>query len=96
VSELQPQPILLLLTADKPKTVKETLVVIQKTRVFLICDDCFWCASALKSRLVEIDCCPQCQKQISSIPLADNEGYTYSYDKGHGVELDFWSSRKRQ
>jgi hypothetical protein len=58
----------------------------------LICDDCYWCASAIRTRLVEIDSCPQCQKQVSSMPLTDNERYTYNYD--NGVEVDFWSSRQ--
>lgn len=65
-----------------------------KTKLFLICDDCYWCASALKTRIVEIVSCPQCQKLVSSIPLTDTESYTYNYDKGHGVQVDFWSPKK--
>jgi hypothetical protein len=107
VSELQPEyehKLLPLITDDKtPNAVKEMSIVLQiepglsmtKTRLFLICDDCYWCASATRTRLVEIDSCPQCQKQVSSIPLTDNEGYTYNYDKRHGVEVEFWSSRQR-
>lgn len=80
---------------------KEISIVLQiepklsllKTRLFLICDDCYWCASAIKTRLIEIDSCPHCQKPVSSIPLADNEGYTYNYDERHGVEVDFWSPK---
>jgi hypothetical protein len=108
VSELQPEyehKLLPLITDDKtPNAAKEMSIVLQiepglsmaKTRLFLICDDCYWCASATRTRLVEIDSCPQCQKQVSSIPLlTDNEGYTYNYDKRHVVEVEFWSSRQR-
>lgn len=106
MSELQPEyehKLLPLVTDYKtPKAVKEMSIVLQidpglslaKTRLFLICDNCYWCASATRTRLVEIDSCPQCQKQVSSIPLTDNERYTYNYDIRHGVEVDFWSSRQ--
>ena len=65
-----------------------------KTKLFLLCDNCYWCASVFKTRLIEIESCPQCQKQVSSIPLADNETYTYNYDISHGVVVDFWSPKK--
>jgi hypothetical protein len=76
-----------------PQVVKSKLPI-PKSKLFLICDDCYWCASALKIRPVEIVTCPQCQKVVSSIPLTDDESYTYSYDKRNGVEVDFWSQKK--
>ncbi|HKZ61153.1 MAG TPA: hypothetical protein VJZ68_01880 [Nitrososphaera sp.] len=106
MSELQPvheRESLRLDTDDKtPKAAKEMSVVLQldvtskltRTRLFLICDDCYWCASAITTRLIDIDSCPQCKKQVSSIPLADNERYTYNYDESHGEEVDFWSTRQ--
>ena len=102
MSALQPEPLRLLMDDKTPRAVKEMSIALQidpklslaKPRLFLICDDCYWCASAIKTRLVDLDSCPQCQKQISSIPLTDNERYTYNYDKGHGVEVDFWSTRQ--
>ena len=102
VSELQQEPLRLFTDDNIPKALKETSIVLQierslslaRKRLFLICDDCYWCASAIKTRLVEIDSCPQCQKQVSSIPLTDNEKYTYNYEKRHGVEVDFWSARQ--
>ena len=53
-----------------------------KQRLFVICDDCFWCASA-------IDTCPQCRKAVSSLPLCTDEAYSYNYTPGRGVELEF-------
>jgi len=106
MSELQPvyeRESLRLVTGHKtPKAVKDMSVVLQfdtrlsstKTGLFLICDDCYWCASAITTRLIDIDSCPQCEKQVSSIPLADNERYSYNYDESHGVEVDFWSNRQ--
>jgi len=86
-----------LLTDDNaPKAI--TSIVFQpqltKTRLFLLCDNCYWCASAIKTRLIDIDSCPQCEKQISAIPLTENERYTYNYDHRHGVEVDFRSTRQ--
>lgn len=81
VSELLPEyehRLLPILTDDKTSNaVKEMSIVgpglcMTRTRLFLICDNCYWCASATITRLVEIDSCPQCQKQVSSIPLVDN------------------------
>ena len=34
-----------------------------KPLLFLICDDCYWCASAIKS--VTITKCPQCGKTLT-------------------------------
>jgi hypothetical protein len=37
--------------------------------LFLICDDCYWCASAIKS--VTITKCPQCEKMLTiMMPLS--------------------------
>lgn len=38
-----------------------------KQRLFVICDDCFWCASAINTRMHHIDTCPQCRKAVSSL-----------------------------
>jgi hypothetical protein len=64
------------------------------SRQFLICDFCFWAASAVAMRRHDIINCPQCNAEISRIPLADNERFTFSYDRKRGVELDFVSSRQ--
>ncbi len=62
-------------------------------REFLICDFCFWAASAISTRKHDIVVCPQCSASISRIPLSFNESFTFSYDTKHGVELDFALAR---
>ena len=63
------------------------------SRQFLICDFCFWAASAISTRRHDVLTCPQCRAEVSRIPLADNESFTFSYDNRRGVELDFAASR---
>jgi hypothetical protein len=62
-------------------------------REFLICDFCFWAASAVSTRRHDVVTCPQCDAMISRIPLAEKESFTFSYDKKRGVELDFATVR---
>jgi hypothetical protein len=66
---------------------------LQLPRQFLICDFCFWAASAISTRRHDIMVCPQCDAAISRIPLGDKETFTFSYDKKRGVELDFAIAR---
>jgi hypothetical protein len=66
----------------------------QKQRLFVICDDCFWVASAIDADKFDATSCPLCSKHISSAPLADNESYSYTYNERRGVEVDFRSIRK--
>ncbi|HEY8140830.1 MAG TPA: hypothetical protein VIE86_07080 [Nitrososphaera sp.] len=63
------------------------------SRRFLICDFCFWCASAIRNRRYDIVSCPQCRRTISGMPLSDTETFTFSYDKKRGVEVAFASLR---
>jgi len=65
----------------------------QKQRLFVICDDCFWVASAIDADKFEATSCPLCSNGISSTPLADNESYNYNYNERRGVEVDFRSPR---
>lgn len=62
-------------------------------RLFLICDQCFWAASAISSRRHEPESCPSCNKLLSKIPLGETERFLFSYQKGRGVELSFMSGR---
>ncbi|HKU48910.1 MAG TPA: hypothetical protein VJP79_03075 [Nitrososphaera sp.] len=62
-------------------------------RQFLICDYCFWAASAIGSRRREVVTCPKCEQQLSKIPLGNNERFTFSREKERGVELSFTSAR---
>ncbi|HEX2557223.1 MAG TPA: hypothetical protein VHK86_02775 [Nitrososphaera sp.] len=66
---------------------------IRLPREFLICDFCFWAASAISARRHDVVKCPQCGAAISRIPLSDNERFNFSYDKKRGVELDFAATR---
>jgi uncharacterized paraquat-inducible protein A len=64
-----------------------------KQKQFVLCNECFWCASALNTRQFNIDKCPKCRNSISSMPLEDNDAYTYRYSSSRGVELDFGTIR---
>jgi hypothetical protein len=62
-------------------------------RTFIMCDSCFWCASGL--RKVELTNCPVCNKEtLSSLPVARNEKYSYSYSEKRGVEVTFSSIKE--
>ena len=61
----------------------------RKKRLFLVCDYCYWSASALATRKDDPFACPACHKPISSLPLSDRESYNFNYDIRRGVELDF-------
>lgn len=62
-------------------------------REFLMCDFCFWAASAISTRRSDVVTCPQCSAEVSRIPLTEKESFTFSYDKRRGVELDFAKAR---
>jgi hypothetical protein len=62
-------------------------------RQFLICDFCFWAASAISTRRHDIVTCPQCTANLSRIPLTERESFTFSYNPRRGVELDFVTRR---
>ena len=65
----------------------------QQKILFVICDDCFWVASALRTRYSNPVSCPLCGKPLSSLPISNDERYGYNYNKSRGVELDFFSDR---
>lgn len=67
--------------------------LVRVSRQFLICDFCFWAASAITIRRHDILTCPQCNAEVSRIPLVDDESFTFSYDDRRGVELNFASVR---
>ena len=64
-------------------------------RLFMICDDCFWVASAVAARYFDLVTCPVCGKPLASLPLSENEKYIYNYSQTRGIELDFYSDRNR-
>ena len=63
-----------------------------KQRLFIVCDDCFWCASAMSPRMHHVDTCPRCRKPVSPLPISPNEAYRYNYTANRGVELEFYTS----
>lgn len=65
----------------------------QQVRLFVMCDDCYWCVSALSERYFDIATCPMCNKPVSSLPISRNEKYNYYYTPSRGVELEFFSDR---
>ena len=42
-------------------------------RMFIICDDCYWCASSLSTAKLELVNCPQCNRRLSELPLSLDE-----------------------
>jgi hypothetical protein len=62
------------------------------SRQFLICDSCFWAASAISIRRHDVLTCPVCNAEVSRIPLTDDEIFTFNYDSRRGVELEFASA----
>jgi hypothetical protein len=65
----------------------------RRQKTFVICESCYWCASALSTRQFDIDECPICKNPVSSLPLENNEIYKYNFTHSRGVELEF-SSKK--
>jgi hypothetical protein len=60
-----------------------------RERLFLICDRCYWCASALPTRKSHNLICPECKESLSSLPIATGERYAFSCDAKRGVEVSF-------
>jgi hypothetical protein len=63
---------------------------------FLICQSCFWCASYISPpiyrRMTEetIAKCPSCiSGNVESLPIAQNEKYSFHYDTKRGVTMEF-------
>jgi len=68
-------------------------------RIFLICENCHWCATltdASKTGGMEFSC-PSCKRKesLSSVPIAENEAFRFSFSEKHGVELDFLPPAKK-
>jgi predicted Zn-ribbon and HTH transcriptional regulator len=60
--------------------------------IFILCDQCYWCATYLdKSRILTDNSCPQCNTdntELSSFPIM-SESFTFDYNHEHGIELEF-------
>jgi hypothetical protein len=56
---------------------------------FILCPSCFWCASCLSPESTFTKC-PYCNEgNIESLPIAENENYTFSYDIKRGIAIEF-------
>jgi hypothetical protein len=56
---------------------------------FVICNDCFWCASQVMSRNL-LERCPVCKKSnLESMPVFLDEAYFFYRDEKRGVDLSF-------
>lgn len=71
---------------------KEQVKRVRKTVSLLLCNSCYWCATALDDSIVEGNC-PSCMIGVESIPLNDGEMFSYDYSTNKGVILEF---RRRQ
>ena len=64
-----------------------------RTPVFLLCDRCYWCATYFSNARIPSDnICPQCNansNQLTSLPIAINESFTFNYNDKRGVEMEF-------
>jgi hypothetical protein len=67
-----------------------------RKRLFLICDDCFWVASAIAARYSDPVECPTCGRALSSLPISVDEEYTYSHATIPGLDLPFCSQGIRR
>lgn len=71
-------------------SIKTSITTIpQESIQFIICDECHWCASAVNTRMFNPSGCPLCHEPLSSLPIANNEQYRFSYSEKRGVELAF-------
>lgn len=60
-----------------------------KTARFLICNECFWCASYLDPGFAASSC-PSCSAAtVEDMLISPNERYTFDYSAGRGVVLEF-------
>ncbi|WP_148701612.1 hypothetical protein [Candidatus Nitrososphaera evergladensis] len=56
---------------------------------FLICNECFWCASCLDPEFATGNC-PSCNAAaVEDMPISANERYTFDYSVDRGVILEF-------
>jgi hypothetical protein len=62
---------------------------------FIICGNCFWCASLLAARTPNEHRCPNCSKNmLESIPLALTEKFAVIHDGKRRMTLEFSPTAK--
>jgi len=63
---------------------------------FIICNECFWCASSLDNEST-IEACPSCSKNaIEAIPIFNNERYAFDYNTSTGVTRTFHGKARKR
>ncbi len=88
---LQPNPA----AASNEKTAASPITGISKKIDFLLCNSCFWCASYLNLRTVDVIECPSCNENtIEWMPLHTNDVYSFDYNRITGVVLEFSNYNK--
>jgi hypothetical protein len=61
---------------------------------FLFCGSCFWCASYLNNYIQVATKCPSCSSNnVESMPISNNEVYTFSHNRTRGITLEFSKPR---
>lgn len=74
-------------------TQNQKLSTIRKYRLvdFMLCNNCFWCASNISINYYQSRC-PTCNSEkIELIPISESEAYGIKIEC-NGVELEFWNS----
>ena len=57
---------------------------------FLLCGSCFWCASHINSYIEVVTKCPACSSDnVESMPISNDEVYTFSQNRTRGITLGF-------
>jgi hypothetical protein len=70
------------------QTVADSITMLRETS-FVICEECFWCASWMNPTR-SISKCSMCfSNRVSVIPIAKNESYAYSVTESGGLDIRF-------
>ena len=61
---------------------------------FLLCGSCLWCASHFNNYIEVVTKCPSCSSNnVESIPISNDEVYTFSHNRSRGITLEFSKPR---
>jgi hypothetical protein len=77
----------------KPEITSKKNIVRQKID-FLFCGSCFWCASYFNNYIQVVTKCPSCSSSnVESMPISNDEVYTFSHNRTRGITLKFSKPR---
>jgi hypothetical protein len=61
-----------------------------KDSIFILCENCYCCATYFDKARFPTDKCPECSStELTSFPIMSDDAFTFSYSKKHGIELEF-------